>query len=109
MRLAAEAAGKALMQNLSEYAIMEVLPTLLAGMELKKLWQTKVRHGLVPLAVALQLADSCLARSVNRGHVSWLEVLQTILGGRCLGLPVLWSHSCQVSCDGLYLSCWVCR
>ena len=42
MRLAAEAAGKALMQSISEYAIMEVLPTLLEGMELKKLWQTKV-------------------------------------------------------------------
>ena len=44
MRIAAEAAGKALMQNLSEYAIMEVLPTLLLGMDLKKLWQTKVRR-----------------------------------------------------------------
>ena len=43
VRTAAEAAGKALMQNLSEYAVMEVLPTLLGGMELKKLWQTKVR------------------------------------------------------------------
>ena len=45
MRLAAESAGKALMQNISEYAIMEVLPTLLLGMDLKKLWQTKVRQG----------------------------------------------------------------
>jgi hypothetical protein len=44
VRIAAEAAGKALMQNLSEYAIMEVLPTLLLGMDLQKLWQTKVRQ-----------------------------------------------------------------
>lgn len=49
MRAAATAAGNALMSNLSEYAVMEVLHTLLAGMELKKLWQTKVRGPYEPL------------------------------------------------------------
>ena len=42
VRVAAVAAGTALMSNLSEYAVIEVLHTLLAGLELKKLWQTKV-------------------------------------------------------------------
>ena len=53
VRVAAEAAGKALMQSISEYAIMEVLPTLLEGMELKKLWQTKVRRSFAFLHMQL--------------------------------------------------------
>lgn len=53
VRVAAEAAGKALMQSMSEYAIMEVLPTLLEGMELKKLWQTKVSRTFTSLHMQL--------------------------------------------------------
>ncbi len=53
VRVAAEAAGKALMQSISEYAIMEVLPTLLEGMELKKLWQTKVSRTFAFLQMQL--------------------------------------------------------
>lgn len=42
MRSAAEAALKAVLSTISPLAVDTVLPTLIGGMELKKLWQTKV-------------------------------------------------------------------
>lgn len=42
VRSAAEAALTAVLSTLSPFAVDIVLPTLLGGMELKKLWQTKV-------------------------------------------------------------------
>ena len=51
MRAAAEAAGAALVASLSPFAVDAILPVLLDGMELKKLWQTKVAS--MTLLVAL--------------------------------------------------------
>ena len=48
MRVAAEAAGKALVELLSPLAVKVVLPTLLDNTETKKHWQVCPSGGLSP-------------------------------------------------------------
>jgi elongation factor 3 len=57
VRSAAEAAGAAVIASVSPFAVDMVLPVLLEGMELKKLWQTKVAAMSLLVALSKQAPE----------------------------------------------------
>lgn len=57
VRGAAEAAATTVISSLSPYAVDVVLPTLMAAMDLKKLWQTKVAAMTALVALSKQAPD----------------------------------------------------
>jgi elongation factor 3 len=63
VRQAAEASGRALMAGLCPHAVPLVMPTLLAGMEGKRNWQTK-RGALMLLAALTRCASDSVAACI---------------------------------------------